>query len=90
MSTDRRIDRLDRIEERLLSIDRTLAVNTTSLQDHIRRTELLEKGMDVLVSELKPVQRHVTQVETVLKVLGAIAAIIGTLAAVAKILEFLL
>lgn len=56
---DLMIQKLDSIDERLIRMEgkqvdqaETLAKNTASLEDHIRRTELLEQDM-------KPIKRHV-------------------------------
>jgi hypothetical protein len=48
MSDERDIrveDKLDKVMEHISSIDSTLAVQAASLNDHIRRTELLEAAV---------------------------------------------
>lgn len=74
------VNKLDKIIERLNSIDVTLAVNTESLKDHIKRTELIEQ-------DLKPVKKHIAMVEGALKFIalcGILATIIETIHAVFK------
>lgn len=69
--------KLDQINERLHSIDKTLAVNTNHLAEHMRRTEILEQQME-------PVAKHVEQMRgaaKLLAVLALIATIIGAWAA---------
>lgn len=64
-----------RMEERLDSIDRTLAAQNVSLEEHIRRTELLE-------NEVKPLSKFYSQWVGVFKfisIAGIIATIIATL-----------
>ena len=70
-------ERLDRIEEKLANIDKTLAVNTASLQEHIKRTNLLEEA-------LKPVEQHVARVDGALRFLGVISLVVGIIAALYK------
>ena len=78
MSDEKRIDRIeskiDKIVERVSEIDKTLERNTASLEDHIRRTEILE-------NDIRPVKRHVYMLEGILKLIGVLAM----LAAVAKL-----
>lgn len=62
--------KLDKIYDRLSSIDSTLSSQHEVLKEHIRRTEVLE-------SEIKPVQRHVTMVEGAIKFIGLLALIVG-------------
>jgi hypothetical protein len=82
---DRTFDKLERIDSRLNSIDKTLAEQHQQLKDHIRRTELAEENLDLLRTELKPVKEHVVRVDGVLKALGVLAVVLGIL----KTLDFL-
>ena len=54
-------DKLEKLDERLDTISTTLAVNTQSLKEHMKRTEMLE-------SELKPVKAHVQLMNALAKV----------------------
>ena len=45
---DRVIARIDKLDDRLLSIDTTLSAQHESLQIHIKRTDLLEQQMEPL------------------------------------------
>jgi len=64
--------KVDKIDERIDSIDKTLAVNTQLLDIHIKRTDLLEK-------EVSRVKGHVDFVSTLGRV---IAWAVGVLSAV--------
>jgi len=64
--------RLRQIEKAIFSIDKTLAVNTEHLAEHIRRTRLLEE-------ELKPISKHVQQMQGAGKLI-ALLALIATVA----------
>lgn len=74
-------NKLDRIAERLSSIDGTLQAQHVSLAEHIRRTELLE-------DQIKPVERHVVMVQGALKLIGLMAVLGGILGAVIEFLSF--
>lgn len=69
--------RLERIEEKLdgtnahlSSIDTTLSVQAIQLEEHIRRTALLE-------AELRPIRRHVDMMSGALKLIGLLAVLGG-------------
>lgn len=64
----------DKIADRLDSIEKVQVSQEGNLKEHIYRTELNEKAIAVLSDAIKPVQKHVTQVETVLKVAGLIGS----------------
>lgn len=71
-------DKLDRLQDKLSSIDSTLAAQHVSIAEHIRRTNILE-------NDLKPVKRHVTMVEGVLKFLGALAMVAGLIEVISRL-----
>lgn len=58
-------DKLDQVSDKLHAVDITLAAQHVSLEDHIRRTELLEE-------EVRPIKRHVDRVNGALKLLGVL------------------
>ena len=73
---------IDRVENKVDNIDVTMARNTTLLEEHIRRTNILE-------DELKPIKEHVANVrgglawlKTIGLVSGSITALMGVAAAV--------
>jgi endonuclease III len=67
VSDDERLyKQLDRIEERLDGSEKILERNTLSLEEHIKRTNLLEE-------EFKPVKRHVEFMNAVAKVVSVAA-----------------
>lgn len=72
-------DKLDKVSDSISSIDVTLGKQSVSLEEHIRRTELLEERM-------KPVEAHVIFISGMTKLILAIATVAG---AVAAILEWL-
>jgi hypothetical protein len=64
--------RLEEIERLLASLDKTLALNTAHLDEHIRRTEILE-------DQIQPVTKHVEQMRGAGKLLAILALIAGTI-----------
>jgi len=69
MSDDRlyRIeDKIDKISDRVSSIDKTLAEQHLSLKEHIKRTNLLE-------AEVRPIKKHVTMLQGAMRLIGALA-----------------
>lgn len=75
---DRIHKKLDKIDDRLGSIDVTLAKQAVSLDEHIKRTNLLEK-------KLEPVERHVMMVNGVLKFLGVLAIMATIIEVIARL-----
>lgn len=86
--TDQLHEKLDRIEERLGSIDTTLAKQHLQLEHHIYRTGLAEENLKVLHSELKPVKAHVAQMSGAFKLFGIGATLVTVAAGIFKILSF--
>jgi hypothetical protein len=65
---DRYEEKLDKITEQISEINITLARNTVSLEEHIKRTNILE-------NKLEPVEKHVVMVNGVIKFLLGLAAL---------------
>lgn len=82
---ERMLDKLDALDERLNKIEVTLERNTVTVEDHARRSDLLEMALEQIWDEIKPVQAHVDKVEGALKVFGGLCAAVGALAAILKI-----
>ncbi len=71
---DKRLERIERklddSNDHLASIDVTLAMQSSQLKEHIRRTALLE-------IELKPIRSHVAMVNAGAKIITLIATILA-------------
>ena len=74
--------KVDKISDRLSSVDVTLARQHESLDTHIKRTEILEE-------KLEPVEKHVAMMNGALKLLGIIGVLVGILEGLSVTLEFL-
>lgn len=77
------LQKLDKIDDRQDIVEKTLIRhemlherNTLSLEEHIRRTELLETKLDSVELDIEPIKRHVVKVNAVIAVLGVLGAII--------------
>lgn len=72
---DRILDKLEQSDARLNSIDVTLGKQHVSLEEHIRRTALLE-------TEIKGIKHHVSMVQGVSKFIGILGTAVALAAAV--------
>lgn len=86
MENDERLTRienkLDTISGRMGQIDVTLAAQHTSLQEHMRRTSLLE-------ARIEPIEKHKYMVDGVLKFLGVVSLTGGVVMMGIEFLRFL-
>lgn len=71
--------KVDKLDERLDNMDKTLVLQEANLKEHMKRSDLLEK-------KLEPVEKHVHAVNTIFKLIGVVAS----LATVAKLFLTLL
>jgi len=67
--------KLDTLSDKLVDIDKTLVRNTVSLEDHVRRTNLLEE-------KLAPVERHVAMIQGIVKFIALMGVLLGIAKAV--------
>lgn len=65
-------DELEKLSEKQDRMNETLIRNTATLEEHVRRTNLLE-------AEIKPIKRHVDVVQGAGKFTVAIAGLVATL-----------
>lgn len=83
MTQDERIeDKIDKLADKLANIDKTLAVNTSSLVEHVRRTNLLEERVE-------PLEKDVTMIHGALKFIGVVATLAAIAEGVSVTLEYL-
>ena len=71
--------KLDKLDERLDTIQTMQAVHTEQLKEHMRRSDLLEKRIEQVDQELKPVEKHVAMVNGALKLIGVLGTIVAIL-----------
>lgn len=66
------LNKIDNIDSRIDNIDKTMAVNTASLEEHVKRTNILEK-------KLEPVEDHVKLMNAVAKLIALTSTVLGVL-----------
>ncbi len=75
------LDKLSSIDDRLNKIEETSARHDENLKEHMKRSDLLEKNLNLIESDLdekiEPIQKHINYVEGFFKLLGVIAVIVG-------------
>jgi len=76
--------KVDIIEEKISSIDVTLAKQAKDLEHHIYRTELAEQNLELIRQEMVPVKKHVALMDAGLKIIGALSSVAMFLLGVAK------
>jgi uncharacterized protein (UPF0335 family) len=74
---ERIVQQLDRLDERQDRMDRTLIRQESSLDQHIRRTELAEEAIELLRQEIKPVKKSYDGFAFILKLLGTCTTVLG-------------
>ena len=79
-------EKLDKLDTRLDRIDITLVRQEMHLDEHMRRTDLLETVVDEFKIDMRPVKRHVIVMEGVTKGIGIIATLVGIVGGFLKIL----
>lgn len=62
--------KIDKMDTRLDSVDITLAKQSVILDEHVKRSNMLE-------AQMEPVKKHVTMVNGVLKFLGIVSILLG-------------
>lgn len=68
--------KLDKLDDRLNSVEIILARNTESLVHHELRTTLNEENLELLRSDVKPLKAHVVLMNTGAKVISFLAALV--------------
>jgi len=84
-----RIDnKLDKMQDNLHSIDKTLVAQHENLKLHIKRTDLLENHVQTLEKQIKPISDHVLKVNFIFTLIGGISIGVGIIVGVTQIVEF--
>ena len=68
----------------LIDIDKTLIRHSESLDEHIKRTDIAEKRIEMLTAQINPLLKVTWLYEVSLKFLVALAAIIGVIIAIVE------
>lgn len=81
------IQKLEEINKHLQEIDKTLIKQEANLEKHMIRTEQNETMIQIISGDLKPVKKHVTQVEGVFKFLGLVSLVLGIIYVFIKLIQ---
>lgn len=77
------------LDVRLDNIEKVMIAQEINLKQHMQRSDHLESLLEVIKEkELKPIQRHVSQVEGIFKFLGIIALLVGLASGVLNLIKF--
>lgn len=78
---DQRIEeKLDKVQEDVNEIKVILARNTTSLEEHMKRTAIAEERIELVQEQMnvqiEPIRRHVITVNTAIKLIAGAGAVL--------------
>lgn len=76
------IIKVDGLDSRLDSVDKTLVKQEENLKLHMYRTDLNEKATAAIVEELKPIKKHVNFWDAAFKIIGVVFTIAGLAASI--------
>lgn len=78
------------IDLRLDNIEKVMIAQEINLKIHIKRSDQLEDLVNTIrEQELKPLHRHVAQVEGVFKFIGIVSLLTGIIGGLAKLFAFI-
>lgn len=81
------LDELKEMRKEQIEQGKTLAEQHVSLQTHMKRSDALEEMIDLVKTDLEPLQKHKAQIDGVLKFFGALAIAIGAVVGVIEIVQ---
>ena len=82
-----KIDKVvDKIEENMHLIDKTLVKQEENLKLHMHRTEVSENRLAHVETVLVPINKHVNMVHGAMKLLGIVAILVGIAATISRLL----
>lgn len=91
MADSKLIEKLEKLDSRLDSIDVTLAKQAKDLEYHIKRTDLLEQDMsataDSITRSMEPVLKHINRVESVSWFFAKLGGVLIAILTIYKLLD---
>lgn len=74
------------LDKRLDNIEKVMIGHDISLKEHMKRSDHLEEIVEIIKdTELKPLQKHVSMVEGIVKFVGILSLIVGILTGIASL-----
>lgn len=91
--------KIDKLDERLDSIEKVQIKQEANIEHHVKRTDLAEentailreemaKNIEAIQTDMKPVQAHVAYMNGALKLIGVVGTFVAIAAGIVKVLEF--
>ena len=68
-------EKLDKMTDRITSIEKSQVRTEVIMDEHIRRTGLNEENIEILRKEFKPVKKHVEFINSISKFIAGVAAV---------------
>lgn len=78
---------LQEIKDLLHKLDKRLAIQNTILEEHIKRTEIAEKNLELLEARINPLQELVFRLDGVYKFIGLLATVASIASVVIAVLQ---
>lgn len=85
---DRFDEKLDRIYDKIERIVIIQARQEENLKEHMKRTAIAEKNIEIIHKELSPIKNHVERVKGAFWIITSIGAIVGFVGVIYGILGF--
>ncbi len=82
-------DKIDRISNKIETINITLVKQESNLQEHMRRTDIAEANLALLKEELSPIKTHISKVEGGLKLIGIIGILVSMILGIIEIIKYI-
>ena len=83
-------EKLDKVSEEIAEIKVVETKQAADLEHHIFRTNLAEQRIEMLHSQIQPLSKFHTQVNTVFKIIGVVGTVLGLVIGAGKIVVSLL
>jgi len=80
-------EKVSNIETSINNIDKTLAINTESLKEHMRRSELNEEALELMRREMKPIEDHVIKVNFITKIISFLVPFAGAMYYIIRLIK---
>ncbi len=86
---ERILDKIDELGKEIVQLKLISIKQESNLKEHMRRSDMLEEQLNMFKSSMDPIKKHVTHVETTLKLFGLFATFAGIVQVAIEIGKFL-
>jgi hypothetical protein len=88
MDDEKILQKLDKLAEIGIKQEVNLARLTVTVEEHTKRSNLLEEAQKDLHAEIEPIKKHVAMVSGALKLIGLLGVIATIVMAIVETLQF--